>query len=115
MNGVYLMAWDLKSFFTNVANYIKGLGGPILAVLGFLLLLYGSYQIFKYIKSSKQGEAEIQWVKVILAFIIGGFFITSGVMTTLEHMGQGAKKTVDDLGRDGTPSNNISIVRELKK
>ena len=88
-------AWDLASFLTNAASYVKIIGGGALILMGIAALVWGGILLLKKLMGGQQNQDS--WVKIILLIIIGGA-ISVGGFAMVFTIGSGGKKTIEDLG-----------------
>lgn len=88
-------AWDVVSFLTNAASYVKTGGGALLILMGIAALVWGGVLLLKKLMGGQQNQDS--WVKIILMIIIGGAIAVGGFALVFT-IGSGGKKTIDDLG-----------------
>jgi hypothetical protein len=88
-------AWDVVSFLTNAATYVKTGGGSLLILMGIAALVWGGVLLLKKLMGGQQNQDS--WVKIILMIIIGGAIAVGGFALVFT-IGSGGKKTIDDLG-----------------
>lgn len=88
-------AWDLASFLTNAADYVKIIGGGALILMGIAALVWGGVLLLKKLMGGQQNQDS--WAKIILMVILGGAFAVGGFGLAFT-IGSGGKKTIDDLG-----------------
>lgn len=86
-----------NGFLDKARDSLQGKFGPTVAgCLGAVLLIYGIFKIAQGIMSQQQRGSHLTWGGV--AFVVGAFFLGTGVIGFVKTQGSG---TASDLGLQG--------------
>lgn len=87
--------WDLATFLTSAKTYLTTIGGGAISLAGLAGLIWGGILLFKKLMSGQQDQTA--WSKIILLIILGGAFLTGGIVL-LTKIGSGGQTTITQLG-----------------
>lgn len=90
------LAWDLGSFFSNLAKYGKQWGAYFIAFLGVILIVAGFYQIVKGLMS--HGRGGTNWGLAAACILIGGFMAGVSTWNSIQNFTNMGSATIDALG-----------------
>lgn len=96
---LWVGAVGFSRVLSNIANTIRHWGNWILLLVGIVLITYGAISLFKAIKSlggqQGPGGGGIEWIKAILAIVIG-IVLAATKVSDIENNGQIDHNTVKD-------------------
>lgn len=95
MSELVMLSWDLTSFLSNATDAIKNWGNYLIIGMGVALIIWGAVKLAIGLMS--HGKQPVNWVVIILMFIIGGALAFGGY-ALMSTIASGGKTTIEELG-----------------
>lgn len=88
--------WDLKSFLENSTDYLKLVGGLLIALIGLAGVIWAAVKIIGKLMGAQSAQ-QTSWGLVITLFIVGGAMMVGGGALVFD-IAAGGQQTVRDMG-----------------
>lgn len=96
-NAALLSAWDVVGFLNSLGKYLGTVGKALIVAIGFGLLLFGLWHLFKKLTATQPGGGE-GWGKIAAQIIIGGAMALGGGWGLYTDVAKGAGDTIKQAG-----------------
>lgn len=99
-NSMFMLAWDLTSFLTNLNDKLRFWGGLLIVLVGVILIIVGAVKVAMGLGS--HGKKQVSWPIIIAMIFVGGAFALGGFSLVFDIAG-GGKTTIEELGQTILP------------